>query len=68
MSAFRLAFERAPSEFVSSRYAYRSSDAAVRAVPTLNNVRAARREAPYTHLAVIEGVNVRLVELPRIAA
>jgi hypothetical protein len=65
MSAYRLAFERAPCEFASSKYGYFSREAAIRAAPTINSVRMARREARYTHLAIVEDANVRLVELPR---
>jgi len=67
VSAYRLAFERAPSEFTSSRYGYFTREAAIRAAPTLNSVRSARREAAYTHVAAIDGANVRLIELPRAA-
>lgn len=63
MSAYRLAYERAPAQFTSSRYAYLNRDAAVHAAPTLNQVRTARREAPYTHVAVIDGQSVRLVRI-----
>jgi hypothetical protein len=63
--AYRLAYERAPSTFTSSRYGYFTREAAICAVPTLNSVRAARREAPYTHVAIVDDANVRLVELPR---
>jgi hypothetical protein len=66
--SFRLAFERTPCEFTSSRYGYFTREAAVRAAPTINSVRSARREVAYTHVAIVEGANVRLVELPRDAA
>ncbi len=67
MIAFRLAFERQDAHYVTSPHGYRSAEAAVRAVPTLNSVRVARTFYPYTHLAeCVGGRVVKLIELPRV--
>jgi hypothetical protein len=69
MNGFRLAYERQPAHFVTSKYGYRSTEAAHRALPIINSVRTARTFYPYTHLAeVVDGRVVKLVELPRVSS
>lgn len=64
MTAFLLIHQKLDGSYASSRYGYASPQAATRAAPTLNSVRTARLQIPYTSIAELhDGRVIRLVPL-----